>query len=100
MDEANKEQAVSDLNKKQVSAYIEQEVRGHIFKTVSDLRELRSTIVLEGNAKLLDSFDSVLKNKEKELENYPKSESSNLFVLIGFVVFIGPWAYGLYKIFA
>ena len=76
------------------------EIRAHLFKTVSDLKDLRTTIVLDGSAKLLDSFDSLLNSKERELTLYPKSENSNLLGLIGVVVFVGPWAYGLYKIFS
>ena len=83
---------MSDIRKEQIVA--------NIFATVHTLKQFRENVVQEGSGKLLDAYDALIKSKEERLENVQKDSSSVFLGLIAFTILAGPWAFGVYKIFA
>ena len=85
---------MSEVNK------INEQIVANVFDTVHTLKEFRENVVQEGSGKLLDAYDALIKSREDFLENVKNGSGSVFLGLFGFTVLAGPWAFGVYKIFA
>ena len=74
-------------------------IRGQLLTLSNSVAETRKAIVKDGSAKVLEQFDTFVRQFEetKKVCDTAISGSNALTALIGGIVLFVPWCYGIYK---